>query len=100
MKSQSLHDFHWLYSGNIDLIGQYQNRAVLQFFVVNNTLKGVFGHLEPISVAGVQDINDCLGVIVVVMPEVPEFGLSSNVPDSKLEALVVDFFDIEADCRN
>lgn len=32
------------------------------------------------------------------MPEVSEFWLSSNVPDCELEAFVVDFFDIEANC--
>ena len=34
------------------------------------------------------------------MPEIPQFGLSSDVPDCKFEAFVVDFLHIKADGGN
>lgn len=33
-----------------------------------------------------------------MMPEIPEFALSSDVPDCELESLVVDFLNIESNC--
>ena len=100
MKSQCLHNLDWLYSRHINLIGQNQNRTIFQLLSIYHTLKCVLGHLKPISVTCIQNINDGLRIVIVVMPEISQFGLSSDVPDCELEAFVVDFLHIKADGRN
>ena len=100
VESQSFNYFYGLHPGHINFVGQNKDGTVFELLVGDDTVESVFGHFEPISVAGVQDVNDGLRVVIVVMPEVPQLGLSSNVPDCELETLVIDFLDIKANSGN
>lgn len=55
------------------------------------------GGLHSVLVGGVDDEDDGGGVCVVAAPVRPDAGLAAEVPDVKLEVLVAERLDVEAD---
>ena len=59
----------------------------------------VSGVTDPITVIGVDDKYDALGVLVIVAPQRSDLVAAANIPNSEGHALIVDVLDVEADGR-
>jgi len=55
-------------------------------------------YANAISIHAIDDIDDCVSVGVVASPVWPDARLSTEVPDLKLEVLVLDCLHVEANC--
>ena len=51
---------------------------------------------EPGSVLGVNDKDESIGRLDVMLPQLPDFGLSAYIPHDEIAAVVSDFFAVEA----
>lgn len=58
----------------------------------------VFRFINSFSVLAVNDEDETLSASVVVTPQRPDFVLSTDIPYIKLDILVCDGLDVEADC--
>ena len=55
------------------------------------------GDFDSFFIWGVDDVNEGLGVLVVMFPELSDFILSSDVPDGELDFFELNSFDVESD---
>jgi hypothetical protein len=68
--------------------------------MTNYCIQSFFGKLDSLVITRVQDIYNCISSFIVVMPHISQLGLSPNIPNCKLEILVVNFLNIESNSRN
>jgi hypothetical protein len=79
------------------LVGKHQEHGILELVLSQHLLEFLASDLNSFLVGGVDHIDKGLSVLVVVLPELSDFILSSNVPDGELDLLELNGFNIEAD---
>jgi len=77
------------------LVGENQEKSVPQLILVQHPLELLAGLRHTLSIVGVHDENDTLGVLEVMAPEGTDLVLSTNIPDGEGDVLVFDSLDIE-----
>jgi len=78
------------------LVGEDQEESITEFILVQHALQ-LFPSLDnTISVVGVDNEDDTLGILEVVSPERANLVLSTNIPHGELDVLVFDRLDVEA----
>ena len=100
VKSQLFSDFWNAHHAHILFVGQDQENGVLEFVFWKHLLKFLSGYLNSFLIWGVDDVNEGLSVLVVVLPELSDFILSSNVPDCELDLLKLNCLDVKSDGWN
>ena len=65
--------------------------------MLDDSIEDLFGVLHSFLIGAVQDVNKGISVLVIVMPELDDLGLSPNIPDSEGKVLILDLFYIETD---
>ena len=78
------------------LVGKYQDDALSQLIVAQHLLKFVSGLADTLSIVGIDNKDDSVGVCVVMSPQWTNLVLTSDVPHGKVHLLVLDGFNVEA----
>jgi len=79
------------------LVGKDQEQSIPQFILVEHSLEFLAGFADTLSVVGIDDEDDTLGVLEVMAPEWTNLVLSSNIPHGEGDVLVLNGLNIEAD---
>lgn len=82
--------------GKILLVGEDQKERIAKFVLVEHSLQLLTSLNNAISVVGIDHEDDTLGILEVVAPQRPDLVLSSDVPHSELNVLVLDGLNVEA----
>jgi len=83
--------------GEILLVGENEEEGIPELVLVQHPLQLLTGLGNTFPIVRVDNENDALGVLEVVSPEWADLILSSDVPHSEGDILVLDRLDIEAD---
>lgn len=78
------------------LVGKDQEQSIPQFIFVEHSLEFLAGFADTLSVVGIDDEDDTLGVLEVMAPEWTNLVLSSDIPHGEGDVLVFNGLDIEA----
>ena len=84
--------------GEILFVGVDEESSVLEVVVAEGVFKFSSSFLDTGAVGAVDNINNTIGVLVVVTPERTEASLTTDVKTLELEVLVFDGVDVETDC--
>lgn len=82
--------------GKILLVGENEKEGVPQLVLVEHTLKLLTGLGNTVTIVAVDDEDDTLGILEIMPPQGADLVLTSDVPDSELNVLVLDGLDVEA----
>jgi hypothetical protein len=82
--------------GKILLVGKDQKKGVPQLVLVEHALEFLAGLGNTITIVAVDDEDDTLGVLEIMPPQRANLVLTSDIPDSELNVLVLYGLDIEA----
>ena len=82
--------------GQILLVGEDQKDGIPQLILVEHALKLLASLNNTVTIVGVDDEDDTLGVLEVVSPERTDLVLTTNIPHGKLNVLVFDGLDVES----
>jgi len=82
------------------LVGEDQEKSITQFILVQHALQFLPSFDHTISIVGVNDEDDALGVLEVVSPERSNLVLTTNIPHGELNVLVFDSLNVEANGRD
>jgi len=82
------------------LVGKHQQYRIAQLVFIQHALQLLARFSDTVSVVGVNDEYETLGVLEVVAPQRPDLVLTTDIPDSERYVLVLDGFHVEADGRN
>ena len=100
MEAELLNDFGNAHDSHILLVGKNQEDCVLEVVFGEHLVEFLPGDLNSFFVRRVDDIDEGLGVLVVVFPELSDLILTSDVLDGEFDLLELNSFDIEADGGN
>lgn len=78
------------------LVGKDQQNGVPQLVLIQHALEFFTGLNNTIAIVAVDDEDDALGVLEIMPPQRTDLVLATDVPDSKLDVLVLDRLDVEA----
>lgn len=78
------------------LVGENQKNGIPQLILVQHALQFLSGLDNTITIVAIDNKDDALSVLEVMPPQRPNFVLSSNIPDSELDILILDRLDVEA----
>jgi len=81
-------------------VGKDKEKCVTELIFVEHSLEFLTCLHNTISVIGVDDKDDALGVLEVMPPQRPNLVLTANIPHCELDVLVFNGFNVEADCGN
>ena len=84
-------------AGQIELVGEEENRGLPHPVVVKDVVQFLRGLLEPVPVGAVHHVDEGVGVLEVVLPQRPELCLAAHIPDGEVNVLVDDAFNVESD---
>jgi hypothetical protein len=82
---------HW----QILLVGEDQEKGISQFILVEHALQFLASLDYTITIVGINNENDTLGVLEVMSPQWTNLVLSTDIPNCELNVLVLDSFDVE-----
>jgi len=82
------------------LVGKDKEKSVAQLILVEHALKFLTSLDNTISVVGVDNKDDTLGILKVMSPERSNLVLATNVPNCELDVLVLDGLNVETNRRN
>ncbi len=82
--------------GKILLVGEDQEKSFAKFILVQHALQFFASFNNPISIVGVDNKDDALGILEVVPPQRSDLVLPSHIPHGELNILVFDCLDVEA----
>lgn len=85
--------------GQILLVGEDEEQSVAELVLVEHALKLLTGLDDTVTIVGVDDEDDTLGVLEVMPPQRADLVLSADIPHGELDVLVLDGLDVEACCR-
>ncbi len=77
------------------LVGKDKEKSVAQLILVEHALKFLTSLDNTISVVGVDNKDDTLGILKVMSPERSNLVLATNVPNCELDVLVLDGLNVE-----
>ena len=60
----------------------------------------VGGTVNALTIGGVDDIDEAIGVLEVISPERAELLLPTDIPDGEAHVFVLHLLNVESDCRN
>lgn len=81
------------------LVGEDKEKSIPQLILVEHALK-LFASLgNTVTIVGVDDENDALGVLEVMSPEGADLVLSTDIPHGELNVGILDGLDVEAYIR-
>ena len=78
------------------LVGEDEEVRVPQLVFLQHLLQLVVRLADPLSVVGVDDEDESLGVLEVVAPQRADLVLTADVPHGEANVLVLDRLDVEA----
>jgi hypothetical protein len=78
------------------LVGKDQEKSITEFVLVQHALEFFTGFNDTISIVGIDDEDDALGVLEVMSPQGSNLVLPTHVPHRELNVLVFDSLDVEA----
>jgi hypothetical protein len=78
------------------LVGEDKEQSITELVLVEHALKLLTGLDDTITIVGVDDKDDTLGVLEVMSPQRTDLVLSSDIPHGELNVLVLDRLDVEA----
>ena len=81
---------------DILLVGEDQEKSITELVLVEHALELLTGLDDTVAIVGVDDEDDTLGVLEVMSPERTDLVLSSNIPHSERNVLVLDSLDVKA----
>jgi hypothetical protein len=82
--------------GQILLVGENQENGVAQLILVEHALELLTGLNNTVTIVGVDDEDDTLGVLEVVPPQGTDLVLTTDIPHGELDVLILDGLDVEA----
>ena len=98
MSSQSLQyvrsirdDTYW----QILLVGEDKEKSITKLVLVEHALQLLTSLDNTVTIIGVDDEDDTLGVLEVMSPQRTDLVLSTDIPDCELDVLVFDSLDVE-----
>ena len=97
VQSQLLDNFRDAHDSHVLLVGKDKQDGVLELVLGQHLLELLSGNLDSFLVRGVDNVDEGLRVLVVVLPELPDFVLSSDVPHGELDLLELNSLNIEPD---
>lgn len=77
------------------LVGKDQEQSVTELVLIQHTLQLLAGLDHTIAIVAVDDEDDALGVLEVMPPQRSDLVLSTDVPYSELNVLVLNRLDVE-----
>ena len=83
-------------SWKILLVGVNEDDSVLEFLIIDHFVELLSSVIDSVSVVGVDDEDDALGVGVVVSPQLSDLVLTAHIPNVERDVLVADLFYIES----
>jgi len=99
VKTKLVGDFGSVHGiGKILLVGKHQEEGVTQLIFVEHALQFLTCLDNTVSVIGVDDEDDALGVLEIMPPQRSDLVLTTDIPHCELNVLVLDGLDVEADC--
>jgi hypothetical protein len=78
------------------LVGEDEEKSIAELVLVEHTLELLAGLDNTVAIVGVDDEDDTLGVLEVMSPERTNLVLSTDIPHSELNVLVLDSLNVEA----
>lgn len=86
--------------GKILLVGKDKKDGIPQLVFIKHALE-LFPCLDnTITIVGVDDKDDTLGILKVMSPEWADLVLATDIPDGKSNVLILDRLDIKANGRD
>lgn len=82
------------------LVGKDQEQSVSQLVLVEHLLQLLSSLGDTVSIVGVNNKDDALGVLEVVSPQRSDLVLSTDIPHGERDVLVLDGLDVETNGRN
>lgn len=81
--------------GQILLVGEDQEKSIPQLILVQHALEFLAGLNDTVTIVGVDNEDDTLGVLEIMSPERTDLVLSTDIPHGELDVLVFDSLDVE-----
>lgn len=78
------------------LVSKDQEQSIPEFVLVQHPLELLTGLADTLSIIGVDNEDDSLGVLEVMAPEGTDLILTTDIPHSERDILVLDSLNIEA----
>jgi hypothetical protein len=78
------------------LVGEDKEDGVAELVLVEHALELLTGLNNTVAIVGVDDEDDTLGVLEVVPPQRTDLVLTTDIPHSELNVLVLYGLDVEA----
>lgn len=78
------------------LVGEDKQKGIPQLVLVQHALQLLTSLDDTVTIVGVDDEDDTLGVLEVMSPERSDLVLSTDVPHGERDVLVLDRLDVEA----
>ena len=80
------------------LVSEYKQHGVTKFLLSEHLVELLAILLNSLSIVRVDDIDETLGVSVVVSPKKSDLVLTADIPHVEGDVFVLDSLDVEADC--
>lgn len=77
-------------------VGKHQQKGITKLVLVQHALQFLTGFDDTISVVGVNNEDDALGVLEIMSPKRSDLVLSTDIPHGELNVLVLNSLDVEA----
>jgi len=77
-------------------VGKHQQERISELILIQHPLQFLASLADTFSVVRVDDENNTLGVLEVMAPERANLVLSTDIPHSEGDVLVLDSLDVEA----
>ena len=81
-------------------VGKNKQHRFSQLVLIQHAVHLISGGISTVSVVGINHEDEALSVLVVVSPQRSNLVLSSNIPHSETNILVLNSLDIETNGRN
>lgn len=81
--------------GQILLVGEDQEERIPELVLVKHALQLLACLDNTVTIVGVDDEDDTLGVLEVMSPERSDLVLATDIPHGELNVLVLDSLDVE-----
>jgi len=77
------------------LVGENQENRISELILVQHALQLLSGLNNTVTIIAINNEDDTLGVLEVMSPQRSNLVLSTNIPYSERDVLVLDSLDIE-----
>jgi hypothetical protein len=81
--------------GKILLVGKNEQDGVSEFILIQHSVELISSSIDTITIVRVNHEDKALSVLIVVSPEGADLILSSDIPHSEANILVLNSLDVE-----